>query len=38
VTGSGRGDHLPLVRHQFQARRGEPCRRRRWYGALRLTV
>ena len=29
VTGSGRGDQLPLVRHQLQARRGEPCRRRR---------
>ena len=29
VTGSGRGDQLPLVRHQFQARRGELCRRRR---------
>ena len=29
VTGSGRGDQLPLMRHQLQARRGEPCRRRR---------
>ena len=29
VTGSRRGDHLPLVRHQLQARRGEPGRRRR---------
>ena len=28
VTGSGRGDQLRLVRHQLQARRGEPCRRR----------
>ena len=29
MTGRGRGDQLPLVRHQLQARRGEPCRRRR---------
>ncbi|HJZ25852.1 MAG TPA: hypothetical protein VJ370_06190, partial [Streptosporangiaceae bacterium] len=29
MTGSGRGDHLPLVRHQLQARRGEARRRRR---------
>ncbi len=29
VTGRGRGDHLPLVRHQLQVRRGEACRRRR---------
>ena len=29
VTGGGRGHHLPLVRHQFQVRRGEAGRRRR---------
>ncbi len=29
MTSSGRGDHLTLVRHQLQARRGEPRRRRR---------
>ena len=29
VAGSGCGDQLPLMRHQLQARRGEPCRRRR---------
>ena len=29
VAGGGRGDHLPLVRHQLQPRRGEPGRRRR---------
>ena len=29
MAGSGRGDQLPLVRHQLQARRSEPRRRRR---------
>jgi len=29
VTGRGRGDQLPLMGHQLQVRRGEPCRRRR---------
>ena len=29
VTGSDRGDQLPLMRHQLQGRRGELCRRRR---------
>ncbi len=29
VTGSGRSDQPPLMRHQLRARRGEPCHRRR---------